>query len=87
MEGDSLSGSIAPMFFKLDSKTDASGQTVQPGLLNAREKAGVWRLSAGSDLDILEKRYFSYSYQDLNPMYSSIYLSHCTDCCLLITST
>jgi hypothetical protein len=87
MEGDRLSGSIAPVFFKLDSKADVSGQTVQPGLFNAREEAGVWRLRAGSDLDILEKRYFSYSYQDLNPRYSSIYPSHCTDCCPLIIST
>ena len=55
MEGDNLSGDIAPLFFKLDSKTDVSGQTVHPGHFTAREQAGIWRLIALSYLDVLEK--------------------------------
>ena len=54
--GDRLSGDIAPLFFKLDSKMDVSGQTVQPGHFTAREQAGIWKLSALSDLDVPEMR-------------------------------
>ena len=54
--GRNVQWSIVPLFFKLDSKTDVSVQTVQPGHITATEKAGVWRLSAGPDLDVLEKR-------------------------------
>jgi hypothetical protein len=56
MVGDRLSGDIVPLFFKLDSKMDVIGQTVQPGHFTAREQAGIWRLSALCDLDVLEKR-------------------------------
>ena len=56
MVGDRLSADVAPLFFKLDSKMDVSSQAVQPGHITAREQAGIWRLSALSDLDVLEKR-------------------------------
>ena len=56
MEGDRWSGDVAPLFFQLDSKTDVSCQTVQPGHFTARDLAGVRTLSAESNVDILEKR-------------------------------
>ena len=37
-------------------------------------------MGAGAGLDVLERRLFSYFCQDLNPRYSSIYPSLCTDC-------
>jgi hypothetical protein len=39
---------------------------------------GGW-LVAGTGLDVLDKRQFSYSTQDLNPRSSSIYPSYCAE--------
>ena len=37
-------------------------------------------MGAGAGLDVLENTCFSCSCQDLNPISTSIYPSHCTDC-------
>jgi hypothetical protein len=37
-------------------------------------------MGTGAGLDVLEKRQFCCSCQDLNPLSSSVYPSRCTDC-------
>jgi len=60
---------------------DVSGQTVCPGHFISRENTGVGGLmGAGAGLAVLEDGQFYWFCQDLNPLSSSIFPGHFTDC-------
>ena len=84
MEGDRLSGGIAPLIFKLCSRHMivvrlSALATLLPEKNCGFHGVGGW-VGAGAGLDVLGRRLFYFFCQVLNYRYSSIYPSHFTDC-------
>jgi hypothetical protein len=79
MEADKLNGGMAPLLLNLALFGCEWSDCLSWPFYGHKKSCGSCAVVAGTRLDVLEKRQFSCSVQDLNPRSSAIYPSNCTD--------